>query len=59
MSPPGKKAGETTYESVVRAILELPIGRMAESVRDERKGFPRCLRKVSLMRDFMSFPPLP
>ena len=59
MSPPGKKSGETTCESVVTANRVSPIVRTAESSRRRGAAFPNSGRKSRLSRSRLKVPPEP
>ena len=59
MSPPGKKRGLTTKESVVNARRRLLTRTTAWSSRRASTGFPRAERKTSRINSPESRPPLP
>ena len=58
MSPPGKKIGRTTYESVVYASFSAP-GRTAASVRPSRYGLEKCFWNIPSMSREVDVPPEP
>src|SRR5208283_961415 len=59
MSPPGKKTGRTTYESVVNASF-LPVhSTTAESCCISSSGLRNAARNIRLMSWCISFPPPP
>ena len=55
MSPPGKKMGETTYESVVTARVVPPTSRSAWSP----DGFPKAGWKSASTSVWVALPPAP
>src|SRR5262245_34897161 len=59
MSPPGKKIGVTTYESVVNASREASSGTMAWSSSTSRSGFRNAGTIMRSISWAPSLPPLP
>ena len=59
MSPPGKKMGRTTNESVVKASRSAPMSMAAWSSRARSVGLAKAGRKTCLRSDSESLPPLP
>ena len=59
MSPPRKNNGLTTKESVVNAILDPPICKMAWSSKRSSRGFENSGRNTSRSSSALSRPPLP
>jgi hypothetical protein len=59
MSPPGKKSGSTTKESVVKARLAPSICNIAESDNLFNVLLLKYLRNKSLIRSLVISPPLP
>ena len=59
MSPPGKKIGLTTYESVVRASFSEPISKIPESPSFPSMGLLNSLSRYSVIKSWLNLPPLP
>jgi len=59
ISPPLKKSGLTTNESVVNTILLAGMLTMAPSLRDDGPVSPRISQKTVLTSSLVNLPPLP
>ncbi len=59
MLPPGKKIGDTTYESVVNASRAPSIVSRAASSSGSSSGLRNCSRKIASISVCVALPPAP